>query len=229
MNIQKSNLNPMCANCTRLGTACNGSTCQDYTGCVYKKNTDPEKTICKPRMIYQPDATPDAPYNVQLWHSYDGGKTFWYAGYGRFFNDYYEAEAWRKQQRRNLQYDLMFGRLGNGTTVCNMAREEHGDYQHVAHIDDCGAISWDIDPAKLPPYVLEDVNASAARDAAKYREQFLALPKLRALDELNRWLTAGQYLQVFHEEKITEKSVEEIYRVLIDYVCRNGKRVMPAA
>ena len=31
------------------------------------------------------------------------------------------------------EYDLMFCCLGNGTSVCNRAKEEYGDYQNIAH------------------------------------------------------------------------------------------------
>ena len=58
------------------------------------------QTICKPKIIYQPQATPDVPYNVQLWHSYDGGATFIYAGYGKFCATYPEALSYAKSQRR---------------------------------------------------------------------------------------------------------------------------------
>lgn len=33
-----------------------------------------------------------------------------------------------------MEYDLFFGCLGNGMTVCNKAVEEHGDYKKIAHI-----------------------------------------------------------------------------------------------
>ena len=56
------------------------------------------KAICNPRLIFnEADKDTDHAYNVQLWYSYDGGKSFYYAGCGRFFKDFYEAEAWRKQ------------------------------------------------------------------------------------------------------------------------------------
>lgn len=29
-------LNSMCFNCTRCGNDCNGTTCQTWTGCIYK-------------------------------------------------------------------------------------------------------------------------------------------------------------------------------------------------
>ncbi len=43
------------------------------------------KTICEPRPKLDPKA--EYPWNVQLWYSYDGGKTFSYSGQGRFFKD----------------------------------------------------------------------------------------------------------------------------------------------
>lgn len=227
--IEKSSVNPMCPDCARFGKDCEGTACQTWTGCIYKQRTDPAETICKPKLIYQPDAPKEARYNVQLWHSYDGGKTFYYAGYGRFFDNQYDAEAWRKQQRKNLAYDLMFGRLGNGTTVFNLAREEYGDYQNVAHIDDCGTVRWYVDTGKLPPYVLEDVSASARRDAEKFKENFLRMDRSRALEMLGDLLNVGQFLIVFHEENIADKGMEEIYQAYIKYVCKNGKRTMPAA
>ena len=33
---EKEALNSMCTDCSRLGTACEGTTCQTWTGCVYK-------------------------------------------------------------------------------------------------------------------------------------------------------------------------------------------------
>ena len=43
------------------------------------------------RIIYQPDATPAMPYNVQIWHSNDGGKTFLYAGIGQYCENIFTA------------------------------------------------------------------------------------------------------------------------------------------
>ena len=73
-----------------------------------KQRADTGKTIYNPKLIYQPDAPEYARYNVQLWHSYDGGKTFYYSGYGRFFENQCDAEAWLKQQMssKNLKGDF---------------------------------------------------------------------------------------------------------------------------
>lgn len=53
------------------------------------------RTICKARL--QLDRASEAPWNVQLWHSFDGGKSFVYAGYGKYFtNDSAGQQAMRE-------------------------------------------------------------------------------------------------------------------------------------
>ena len=48
------------------------------------------RTICKIRLERNP--TGDMPWNVQLWHSFDGGRSFVYSGFGRFFTDDSEGD-----------------------------------------------------------------------------------------------------------------------------------------
>ena len=48
------------------------------------------RTICKIKL--EGGTLRNEPWNVQLWHSYDGGRTFVYAGFGRFFTDDAEGE-----------------------------------------------------------------------------------------------------------------------------------------
>lgn len=56
--------------------------------------------------------------------------------------------------------------LGNGTTVCNAAVMEHGDYKIIAHISNAGRIRWRVkDPEKYVP--VEDMKRiQAAADEA---------------------------------------------------------------
>lgn len=39
------------------------------------------------------------------------------------------------------KFELFMCCLGNGTTICNKAVEEYGDYKIIAHIADCGKIA----------------------------------------------------------------------------------------
>lgn len=43
---------------------------------------------------------------------------------------------------RMKKFKLFMGHLGNGITVCNKAVQEHGDYKVIAHIAECGKITW---------------------------------------------------------------------------------------
>lgn len=36
-DIYYSNLNAMCFDCLKCGESCNGTTCQTWTGCIYRK------------------------------------------------------------------------------------------------------------------------------------------------------------------------------------------------
>lgn len=40
------------------------------------------------------------------------------------------------------KFELFGCCLGNGTTVCNKAVEEYGDYKTIAHISEGGRIKW---------------------------------------------------------------------------------------
>jgi hypothetical protein len=59
-----------------------------------------------------------------------------------------------------MSYDLCHGHLGNGLTVWNRAKEEHGDYQTIAHIGPDRQITWR--SKNLPIEVVEYVMDIAA-------------------------------------------------------------------
>ena len=48
------------------------------------------------------------------------------------------------------KFELFMGCLGNGVTVCNKAVLENGDYRKVAHIAECGKITFYIKPETIP-------------------------------------------------------------------------------
>ena len=49
------------------------------------------------------------------------------------------------------KFELFMGCLGNGVTVCNKAVIENGDYKHIAHIAECGKITWYVNPSTYVP------------------------------------------------------------------------------
>ena len=48
------------------------------------------------------------------------------------------------------KFDLFIGFFGNGATVYSKAVAEHGDYKKVAHIAECGKITWYAEPGTVP-------------------------------------------------------------------------------
>lgn len=51
---------------------------------------------------------------------------------------------------KSNKFELFMCCLGNGTTVCNKAVEEHGDYKRIAHISPAGNITWYVKPESIP-------------------------------------------------------------------------------
>ena len=60
------------------------------------------------------------------------------------------------------------GHLGNGTTVCNKAVMEHGDYKTIAHISPAGNIKLYVNPDYIPPDDMKRIESAAERDRAEF-------------------------------------------------------------
>lgn len=88
------------------------------------------------------------------------------------------------------KFELFGGCLGNGTTVCNKAVMENGDYKVIAHISNGGQIKWYIENPES--YVPADSMKIIEEWSWKAREKFMAdwldIPDLRKyeimLDEM---------------------------------------------
>lgn len=179
------------------------------------------ETICKPKIIYQPKATPEMPYNVQLWHSNDGGASFAYAGFGRFFATYPEALSYAKGQRRNLSYDLGFGCLGNGTTVWNRMCEVGGDYETVAHIDPCGAYKLYV--SNMPEYARKEIRAHAAQEMKRARIDFMKLSLPKALHITMERMNTRQWVDFLGQSKsLQDWTNEQLWELYVRVACEFG-------
>jgi len=71
-------------------------------------------------------------------------------------------------------FRLFMGCLGNGTTVCNAAVMENGDYKVIAHISNAGNIKWRIaDPEKYVPAAdMKKIQNVADESHRKFREDW---------------------------------------------------------
>lgn len=83
------------------------------------------------------------------------------------------------------KFELFMGCLGNGITVCNKAIEENGDYKTIAHIADCGEITWYVNPASyVPGAELQKIEHAANIQGGKWEKWFSSLPEINQYEYL---------------------------------------------
>lgn len=71
------------------------------------------------------------------------------------------------------KFDLFIGFFGNGATIYNKAVKEHGDYKKVAHIAECGEITWyagHAEPGTVPGPALLRIEHTADAMRANYEQ-----------------------------------------------------------
>lgn len=66
------------------------------------------------------------------------------------------------------KFELFMGHIGNGTTVCNKAVMEHGDYKTIAHISPAGNIKLYVNPDYIPPDDMKRIESAAERNRAEF-------------------------------------------------------------
>ena len=76
------------------------------------------------------------------------------------------------------KFELFCGCLGNGTTVCNKAVEENGDYKKIAHISEGGNIRLYVAESYIPSEAMEKIRAMANRAKAEFMKCFESLPEV---------------------------------------------------
>lgn len=89
------------------------------------------------------------------------------------------------------KFELFGGCLGNGTTVCNKAVEENGDYKVIAHISNGGRIKWYIKNPEsyVPAADMKIIQGWADSARKKFMEEWDRLPDIKKyeimLDEIS--------------------------------------------
>lgn len=83
------------------------------------------------------------------------------------------------------KFELFMCCLGNGTTVCNKAVEESGDYKKVAHIANCGKITWYAAPnSYIPADDLLKIERAADVQREKWNRWLDSMPELQQYEKL---------------------------------------------
>ena len=124
---------------------------------------------------------------------------------------------------KSNKFELFMGCLGNGTTVCNKAVEEHGDYKHIAHISPAGKITWYVKPESIPGDALLKIERIAEGDEQKARadldRSFSANPTGTYYRMLDR-LTVSQLVDF--QKQFKDEPLEIKYTNLIPLYLKNS-------
>ena len=83
------------------------------------------------------------------------------------------------------KFELFIGCLGNGLTVCNKAVDENGDYKTIAHIAECGKITWYVNPSTyVPGDALLRIEHDADAMHANFEKWLDSMPKTMQYEKL---------------------------------------------
>nr|DAZ71731.1 MAG TPA: hypothetical protein [Caudoviricetes sp.] len=82
-------------------------------------------------------------------------------------------------------FELFMCCLGNGITVCNKAVEENGDYKRIAHIAECGKITWYVNLYKyVPGDALLKIEHCADVQHEKWEKWLASMPEPQQYEKL---------------------------------------------
>lgn len=79
------------------------------------------------------------------------------------------------------KFELFMCCMGNGTTVCNKAVTEHGDYKQIAHISEHGHIKFYVPENYIPNDTMKRIKDIAEANRQKFLKEW------NKKDYLSKW------------------------------------------
>lgn len=114
-------------------------------------------------------------------------------------------------------FKLFMGCLGNGTTICNSAVMENGDYKSIAHISPAGNITFYVDESYIPAEDMTKIRNIAKSDAEKFRHDFEMRDELTQYSRILDSFTTSMFLEATNDKRpLSEKLPglrEKYYRI----------------
>lgn len=114
------------------------------------------------------------------------------------------------------KFELFLGCLGNGTTVCNKAVIENGDYKTIAHISEHGVIKFYVPENYIPDEAMQKIKSIAAKDKEKFLETWDKKSTLEKYRHMMEIPTIGCGLNAFQMINMENKnlSLEEKVKLM---------------
>lgn len=105
------------------------------------------------------------------------------------------------------KFELFLGCLGNGTTVCNKAIEENGDYKKIAHISEYGKITFYVKPTSIPGDALLKIEHHAHTAEANFDKFLNGMPLMQRYGYLLERVPLNVFLDCLGMETSLEEKV----------------------
>lgn len=98
-------------------------------------------------------------------------------------------------------FKLFMGCLGNGTTICNSAVMENGDYKTIAHISPAGNITFYVDESYIPAEDMTKIRNIAKSDYEKFRCDFEMWDELTQYGRILDSFTTSMFLEAVKDKR----------------------------
>ena len=112
-------------------------------------------------------------------------------------------------------FKLWMGCFGNGTTVCNSAVMEHGDYKHIAHISDNGKIKLYVSEKYIPVEDMQRIEQTAAEQRKTFLNEWNKQSDIRKYEKLLDMCSISDFMGITGNRELTlaekVKRLEEKY------------------
>lgn len=115
------------------------------------------------------------------------------------------------------KFELFMCCLGNGTTVCNKAVLENGDYKIIAHISDFGKVKFRVPAGYIPNDAMEKIKAVAKADRQKFLTEWNKKTVCKKYEIVMDKLPMNDFLRLVKDKCLTmEEKVSRAERILFE-------------
>lgn len=115
------------------------------------------------------------------------------------------------------KFDLFIGFFGNGAAVYNKAEAEHGDYKKVAHIAECGKITWYAEHGTVPGKDLLRIEHTADTMSANWEHSLNLMPLAQRYEKLADMIPESVYFYIANLGGDLERKI----KAMKDYIYNN--------
>ena len=108
------------------------------------------------------------------------------------------------------KFELFMCCLGNGTTVCNKAVKEHGDYKMIAHISPAGNIKFYVSEDYIPQEDMQKIRRSAEYDREQFHAQFEKMDKYEQYGKILDALPIKKFIEFTSDKRPFDERLQEL-------------------